>query len=198
MPIRTLSSFAFAATVLFDGASGQVLAAPPPDLERARAVAQSLGCDGPGTMAGDQLPETFALTEPPAYEDGPEREYTIYEVVCGMGAYNVSIVYLVDDGYDGPVPASFATPVLDIDYEDEEQTRVRNIAMNGFAATFRLINPSYDPETHTIRSAEKWRGLGDASSSGTWRFVDGRFVLERYTADPTYDGEITPELVFER
>ena len=173
-------------------------APPAVDIAAARVAADALGCDGPGTMAGDQPPETFALTEPPAYEDGPARHYTIYEIVCGTGAYNVSIVYLVDDGYDGPRPATFAEPRLAIDYEDEGQTRLRDMSVDGFGASFRLVNPDYDPETHTIRSASKWRGLGDASSSGTWRFEDGRFVLERYEADPTYDGEITPRVVFER
>ena len=171
---------------------------PGVDLAAAREASARLGCDGPGTMAGDQAPDAFELTEPPEYEGGKERRYLIYEIVCTVGAYNVSSVYLVDDGYDGPVPAAFAEPRLQIEYEDEASERLRSVTVDGFGATFRLVNSQYDPETHSILSSSRWRGLGDASDSGRWRFQDGRFVLERFEVDPTYDGAIEPQVVFER
>ena len=46
-------------------------------------------------------------------------------------------------------------------------------------------------------SADKWRGLGDASSNGTWLFRDGTFTLVRYDVDASEDGKIDPQTVFD-
>jgi hypothetical protein len=35
--------------------------------------------------------------------------------------------------------------------------------------------------------------VGDASSTGTWLFRDGRFSLVQYEVDASYDGQINPE-----
>jgi hypothetical protein len=60
-----------------------------------------------------------------------------------------------------------------------------------------LTNSSYDEATKSIMSNAKWRGVGDASSAGTWIFRDGEFALVRYDVDASYDGEINPEPVFD-
>jgi hypothetical protein len=62
-------------------------------------------------------------------------------------------------------------------------------------ATLSLVNSDFDPDTATLSSYSKWRGIGDASSSGTWVFDDGRFVLARYEVDASYDGEVNPETI---
>ena len=53
------------------------------------------------------------------------------------------------------------------------------------------------PATRTVTSHSKWRGLGDASSSGQWLFHNGRFILKSYDADASYDGEINPQTVLD-
>ena len=60
-----------------------------------------------------------------------------------------------------------------------------------------LANSSYDEATMSITSNAKWRGVGDASSAGTWIFRDGEFTLVRYDVDASYDGEINPETVLD-
>ncbi|WP_342587146.1 DUF1176 domain-containing protein [Kumtagia ephedrae] len=60
-----------------------------------------------------------------------------------------------------------------------------------------LVNSFYDDASKSITSAAKWRGVGDASSSGTWMFRDGTFTLVRYDVDASYDGEINPETVLD-
>jgi hypothetical protein len=42
-----------------------------------------------------------------------------------------------------------------------------------------------------------WRGLGDASDSGTWLFRNGDFALVRYEVDASHDGEINPDTVLD-
>ena len=59
------------------------------------------------------------------------------------------------------------------------------------------MNSEYDEATRSITSYAKWRGLGDASSSGTWMFRDGTFTLVKYEVDASYDEEINPETVLD-
>ena len=75
---------------------------------------------------------------------------------------------------------------------------VEAIDVIGFHTTYAVINANYDPESQTITSFSKWRGIGDAFSSGTWNFIDGHFVLTRFDVDASYDGERTPQTVYGR
>jgi hypothetical protein len=59
--------------------------------------------------------------------------------------------------------------------------------VTGYVARAELVNPDFDPKTNTIFMGAKWRGLGDAWSSGEWAFVEGEFVLKAFSVDPTYD-----------
>ena len=59
------------------------------------------------------------------------------------------------------------------------------------------MNSGYDEDTKTITSYSKWRGVGDASSAGTWIFRNGEFALVKYEVDASYDGEINPETVID-
>jgi Protein of unknown function (DUF1176) len=70
------------------------------------------------------------------------------------------------------------------------------MTLKGFTSSGSLINSEFDPKTNSISSFSKWRGIGDASSNGTWVFEDGAFVLKNFDIDPTYDGESEAISVF--
>ncbi|TIX06772.1 MAG: DUF1176 domain-containing protein, partial [Mesorhizobium sp.] len=65
----------------------------------------------------------------------------------------------------------------------------------GFQATGWAVNSTYDDATQTITTFNKWRGVGDASSSGTYLFRNGDFSLVQYDVDASYDGEQNPQTV---
>jgi len=131
-------------------------------------------------------------------DDQPERQARLFRFYCGAGAYNESHVYYQYDEDNGLQELQFATPELDIRYEnDETQDKVESIAIIGYTADGKLVNSFYDEANHSITSATKWRGVGDASSSGTWMFRNGEFTLVRYDVDASYDGEINPETVLD-
>lgn len=129
-----------------------------------------------------------------------DTEYTakLIRFFCGMGAYNVThVYYLVDDTY-GTMPVSFSTPHFDVVYENDDfEGAVLDIPILGYVTQLSLTNSDFDPETQEISNASFWRGIGDASSGGVWRFDQGQFVLKSYDIDASYDGEINPERVVE-
>jgi hypothetical protein len=105
------------------------------------------------------------------------------------GAYNVSFVFLTPGSEAGDYKLlSFAEPKVDYDYKDEMFTElVAPPRLVGYVTRSELVNADFDPAARILSSDAKWRGLGDAWSSGEWRFVEGEFVLSRYEIDPTYD-----------
>lgn len=122
----------------------------------------------------------------------PERQMVLYEVPCWAGAYNYGSVWFLATEYDGLQPLHFAEPDLDVKYADDSQEKLKSIAIRGFETNSSPTNAFFDEASSSITSQNKWRGLGDASSSATWSFLKGRFVLTHFEADPTYDGEINP------
>jgi hypothetical protein len=52
------------------------------------------------------------------------------------------------------------------------------------------VDSFFDPDRNTITSFAKWRGMGDAWSSGSWELRDGNFVLTEYEIDPIYEGNL--------
>jgi hypothetical protein len=129
--------------------------------------------------------------------DAPERKVTVYEMPCLYGAYNFGTLWFIESEYDGLVPMHFAEPEIDVTYSDDENTTVESIRIAGFRTTPVLINSYFDEETDTITNFSKWRGLGDAASSGTWIFDEGKYVLSRFQVDPTHDGEINPVVIYD-
>lgn len=129
-------------------------------------------------------------------KDGPDRTVVLHQLPCFYGAYNFGSIWFLETEFEGLVPLHFAEPVLDIEYADDDDAVVEKLSVVGFSTTPTLIDGTFDPETQTISSFSKWRGLADASSSGTWIFRDGAFVLTRYEADATYDGESNPVTVY--
>ena len=145
-----------------------------------------------GAMFDGQKPEVHRLEWTPDYEGAEPQSYTLYGFNCDLGAYNVSSVWMLGTRYDGIVPLAFAHPRASYEYEDEEETRLRSHTLQGIEASLRLVNAEFDPASATMTARSAWRGLGDASAVGTWRFEGEGFSLVRYEVDPTYDGEIGP------
>jgi hypothetical protein len=168
-------------------------------LEQAKALfTASYGkqCDQtrPG---GDPIgqPESYAIRYKPD-ENSNESEVRLFRFFCSMAAYNEDAVYYVSNDIDGVKQLQFASPELDIHYENNDSDgKLEAVNVIGFRTDDRLVNSGYDEASHTITSHAKWRGVGDASSSGTWLFRNGTFALVQFDVDASYDGEINPETV---
>jgi len=129
-------------------------------------------------------------------ENDPKRTGHLYGFLCNRGAYNESHVYFFADDRGELRPVGFATPELDIRYENnDDQSKVEAVYVTGFQSAFELTNSEFDAQTMTLTSFAKWRGVGDASSAGTWIFRNGDFALVKYDVDASYDGAVDPETV---
>ncbi len=176
---------------------------PPPKkdvlLEQARkafAEAYSRQCANQ-TPNGDE-PKSYSIHYKLPGEDEPDREVRLFRFVCSTAAYNESEVYYISDDAEGVRQLQFAAPELDIRYENgKSEGKVEAVNIIGFHADDRLVNSDYDDGTMTITSHNKWRGAGDASSSGTYLFRNGSFTLVQYDVDATYDGEANPQTVLD-
>ena len=144
------------------------------------------------TLAGTNPPDVFQISYRQSYDgaEDPPRAFTLFAFACSMAAYNSGEVYYGYEQVEGLRRLSFAAPDLDISYEDQEQSKLKTMAVNGFRTDDTLVNSSYDPDSKTITFFAKWRGIGDASSNGEYAFRDGRFVLVNYDVDPTTDEKI--------
>jgi hypothetical protein len=130
--------------------------------------------------------------------DAEERTARLFRFPCGWGAYNSNEVYYLADDMGEVSQLQFAEPDLDIRYENEDDSaRIEEMRIVGYTANSQAVNSDYDPATRSITTFSKWRGVGDASSSGVYMFRDGRFVLVKYEVDASYDGEINPETVLD-
>ena len=146
----------------------------------------------------EREPEIHELRFRYAYEtdSDPEHKAWLFGFPCNSGAYNQSEVYIYGDEYNDLRLLSFATPKLDIRYQDDDFDKpVEAIYVIGFTSVGELVNSEFDPATRTLHSWSKWRGIGDASSQGEWLFRGGEFALVRYDVDASYDGEINPSTV---
>ena len=121
-----------------------------------------------------------------------QRQATLFTFVCSMAAYNETDVFYLADDVNGLRRLSFAEPEFDYAYFDQDSAKLKTMKLTGFSASAELTNAAYDPKTKRIASFAKWRGIGDAASSGEWQFVDGAFRLLNYSVDPTYDGKVNP------
>lgn len=130
-------------------------------------------------------------------EEDPARTATLFRNFCFAGAYNEIHVYFIADEEGVVTPLHFAEPQYDVRYAGDTDEKVEEIAITGFTASSQLVNSAYDPATQTITAHPQWRGIGDASSHGVWRFFDGAFRLVRYEVDASYDGEINPQVLLD-
>ena len=134
----------------------------------------------------------------PGYEGMEPQPMVVWQVLCDAGAYNLITLYLVEDAYGGLRPLSFAYPMADIVLErpDDPESPVAEVRIGGWAATGRLVNAGFDPATLTFSHYSKYRGLGDASETGTWVLTMDETVLRSFEVDGSYDGEINPVVLY--
>lgn len=186
---------------------GDVPAPTPKDtvLEKAKAAfvathAEQCNSLAPGQPEDAIKLEDYTITYHDSQEGaaGPERKARLFRFFCTAGAYNQIHVYYLADEARGLRELHFATPELDIHYENNNpEGKLEGINIIGFRAENALINSTYDPQAHTISSNGKWRAKGDASSNGTWLFRNGDFSLVQYDVDATYDGIVDPETILD-
>ncbi len=169
-------------------------------IEKAKAlfVASHRGlCDKvEDTRAGLNDPQVykFKYKDEGAADSDPDRVVTVFAFDCSLFAYNASTVFYIHDDVIGIHLLSFAQPHLVIIREkgDDEGKGLKSMTVDGFTSATELINSNVDEKSQSITSFNKWRGIGDASSAGTWSFNQGEFVLTNFVADPTFDDEINP------
>lgn len=156
-------------------------------------------CDDEAGAWADEDFASWELTYQPSWsDDAPEETVTLVRLFCMAGAYNVTHSYYIKTEFDGLRPLALAEPNYDVRYENDDfEGAVEGIDLKGMTATTTLVNSYFDEETQTLGSSSKWRGIGDASSEGTWVFDEGQFVLVKYDVDASYDGEINPETIFD-
>jgi hypothetical protein len=179
---------------------------PPPErdvaLEQAKkafAASHGEGCASPGRDAQPAEPERYVIKfHSTGDPEGEEQEARLFRFFCSLGAYNEGHFYYQADIVRGVREIHFAAPELQIQYENgDSEGTVEAINIIGYRSDGELINSFYDESTKTITSHAKWRGVGDASSTGIWLFRDGEFSLVQYDVDATYDGEINPQTVLD-
>jgi hypothetical protein len=186
---------------------GEGPAGPPRDTVRETVEAAFKATYGstcqtlaPEAEPGAADPQITELTYRDAAQEASEadRKARLFRFDCVYGAYNSNEVYYLANDIDGVRQLQFAEPELEIHYEgNDPEGKLEGINVIGYQTTDMLVNSAYDAETHTIRSLNKWRGVGDASSAGTYLFRSGTFTLTKYEVDASYDGEINPEAVLD-
>ncbi|UVK53185.1 DUF1176 domain-containing protein [Mesorhizobium sp. AR02] len=146
---------------------------------------------------GDE-PEIFSIKykDKDAKPGDPDKETRLFHFSCSAAAYNESSVYYMTDELSAVQQLQFAEPKMDIRYENNDSDgKLLGMSIVGFETTGWAVNSNYDPDTHTITTFNKWRGVGDASDSGTYLFRNGDFSLVQYDVDASYDGEENPQTV---
>ncbi len=171
---------------------------------QARALHALAGGTNCELFEGSFVPEDaylqWDLTYKPSWSaDAEEETVTLIRIFCGSGAYNVQHAYYINRDYDGLTPLAFANPSFEAKYAEDDSidSALESLTVTGMSSSLILVNSEFDSETGTISAHSYWRGIGDASSSGTWIFNDGEFALVRYDIDASYDGEINPETVLD-
>lgn len=150
------------------------------------------------TGAADPEIHELAYRDEWQAESEPDRKVRLFRFLCGYGAYNSNEVYYLTDDLDGFRQLQFAEPDLDIRYENNDSDgKLESVTVIGYRTADMLVNSAFDPQTGTLQSFAKWRGVGDASSAGTWLFRRGTFALTKYDVDASYDGEVNPETVLD-
>jgi hypothetical protein len=178
---------------------------PPPKKDAALEQAQKAFA-AYGDQCDKETPDGKPVTEPTAYSirykdkdagaNDPEREVRLFRFFCRMAAYNESAYYYVADDVNGVRQLQFAVPELDIRYENNDsEGKVEAINVTGFQAEDAAVNSDYDEANRTITTSARWRGIGDASSTGTYLFRNGNFALVQYDVDASYDNEVDPQTV---
>lgn len=112
------------------------------------------------------------------------NSYQLFEIPCSRGAYNFGSVYYLADNYGQLKRLTFAEPAMG------EKGKVI-----GWETSEVLINSGFEPKDLTLSFFSKGRGIGDCFTSGTYKFVNGSFLLKTYDYDGTCDGKINPKRI---
>jgi hypothetical protein len=183
-------------------------AAEVDDVNAAFLATYPLTCSGAFLEDGSPVdqPLVFAMTYRMPWQDAaePDRQVTLYQYNCTIGAYNTGHAFFTVTQDDGIKPVQLAQPTFRVTYEggkgpDSEQNEevVKAITLTGMTAYPTVANAEVDAATGTIRSNGYWRGIGDASSIGAWQLVEGEFTLVRFEVDASYDGEVNLQTVWD-
>jgi len=175
---------------------------PPPKKDTALEQAKKAFLATYGDQCDKDLlanePETFSIKykDKDAATGDPERETRLFHFSCSAAAYNENSIYYISDDVSGVRQLQFTEPEMDIRYvNNDSEGKVESMHIVGFRTTGWATNSNYDKDAHTITTLNKWRGVGDASSSGTYLFRNGDFSLVQYDVDASYDGEENPQTV---
>lgn len=154
-------------------------------------------CPVESLLKAEHPPEIFRTTFNYGDEDYPPRPFALVRFHCYYGAYNETHVFYRVDDYGEIRQVQFAVPEFDVKYVDDDfDGEVDSIDTAGFTSVDLLVNSTVDAETLTVVSWSKWRGIGDASSSGEWVFKSGEFVLTAFDVDASYDGAVNPQRIY--
>lgn len=174
-------------------------ASPEKRAQKLHALSFGEQCHSSGGYLPDDPIESWTFSYVPSWSEGAEEDkedVTLVRIFCSSGAYNETHAYYLLREYEGMTSVGFAQPAFDVKYENDDfDGAVETITTVGMSATGLLVNSQFDLETLSIDSFSKWRGLGDASSSGQWVFRDGAFALVHFAVDASYDGEMNPEVL---
>ncbi|MEO5755563.1 MAG: DUF1176 domain-containing protein [Mesorhizobium sp.] len=175
---------------------------PPPKKDTALEQAKKAFLATYGGQCDKQFladePEVFSIhyKDKNAATGDPDKETRLFHFSCSAAAYNESSVYYMTDEVDGVRQLQFAEPETDIRYENNDSDgKLLSVTVIGFHTTGWAVNSDYDQDAHTITTFNKWRGVGDASDSGTYLFRNGDFSLVQYDVDASYDGEENPQTI---
>ncbi|MEZ5781083.1 MAG: DUF1176 domain-containing protein [Rhizobiaceae bacterium] len=128
----------------------------------------------------------------------PDRKARLFRFQCLYGAYNSNQVYYIENEIDGIRQLQFAAPELDVHYEgNDPEGTLEAVNVIGYRTVDMLVNSEFDPDTLSLKSFNKWRGVGDASSTSTYLFRSGTFTLTKYEVDASYDGEVNPQTILD-
>ncbi len=177
----------------------QIRLAPAEILAVAKASLSPM-CEFEGEAGPEERYKTYELNykEDGDAPDQAARIATLHELFCLSGAYNLVNIYLLTKEDEGTQLLQFAAPAFRAVYEDDDSEKaVLRIDVQGFTTLNMLVNPSFDQTSGQMSHFSKWRGVGDASSSGRWSFLGGQFVLTHFGVDASYDEEINPIVIYD-
>lgn len=154
-------------------------------------------CPTESVLKSEHPPEIYRSTFNYADEDYEPRPFALVRFHCYYGAYNETHAYYRVDDYGEIRQVQFAVPAYDVVYVNGDfDGAIESINQTGFTTNDLLVNSTVDADTLTVTSWSRWRGIGDASSSGEWVFRNGEFVLVRFDVDASYDGEVNPQRIY--
>ncbi len=175
---------------------------PPESLPQVIALTQAF-VQRDRTICDDSLgihPESLVTLPPSPEASQDEAESVLASFVCGRGAYNLLTRWFSTSEIPFSVSHSFAEPEIEYELgpspEEGIDGPVERIGIVGWSTSDQLVNAGWDDERQALVTYNKWRGIGDAFSSATYRWNGRGFILSEFEVDPSFDGEQDPVTIF--